>query len=81
MRVLKRAGVIALAIMALTACDTNEAESTWDIDTLTDAPACVTEDQVTDCFWDATKHGNGTGRSFAVDNGEVIYLDELGLKG
>lgn len=51
------------------------ATPTYDIDTLTDAPACLTEDQVSDCYWDAAKHGNGEGRSFAVDNGEVIYLD------
>ena len=46
-------------------------------DTLSDAPACETEDQTTDCFWDATTHGNGQGRSFAVIQGHTVYLDEL----
>lgn len=33
--------------------------------------ACPTEDS-TDCYWDATAHGNGEGRSF-IDLGGVPY--------
>jgi len=33
---------------------------------------CVTEDS-TNCFWDATIHGNGLGRSFYDIDGEVVY--------
>lgn len=35
---------------------------------------CATEDSVS-CYWDATKHGNGQGRSFVTDaEGNVTYL-------
>lgn len=32
-------------------------------------PACVTEDQTTDCVWDGWSRGNGQGHSFAVWHG------------
>lgn len=35
--------------------------------------ACQTEDQTSDCYWDATVQGNGQGQSFTVQDGEVIY--------
>lgn len=36
-------------------------------------PACATEDSA-DCFWDATVHGNGEGRSFVDRDGHVTYV-------
>ncbi|WNT44312.1 membrane protein [Microbacterium phage CandC] len=36
-------------------------------------PACATEDS-DNCWWDATKQGNGAGLSFVVIEGEVTYL-------
>lgn len=33
---------------------------------------CVEEDSA-NCFWDATRHGNGEGTSFIDINGEVHY--------
>lgn len=36
-------------------------------------PACPTEDS-TDCYWDATVQGNGTGSSFASVDGVQIPL-------
>lgn len=38
-------------------------------------PACATEDQVTDCYWDASTRSNGEGRSFEVRDGVVYYSD------
>ncbi|MCJ1709248.1 hypothetical protein [Microbacterium sp. VKM Ac-2923] len=38
-------------------------------------PACATEDQVTDCYWDAQTRSNGAGRSFEVRDGVVFYAD------
>ncbi|MBQ9917373.1 MAG: hypothetical protein IJO71_09280 [Microbacterium sp.] len=38
-------------------------------------PACVTEDDVTDCYWDAQTRGNGRGLSFEVRGGVVYYAD------
>lgn len=32
---------------------------------------CVTEDQQTDCYWDADVRGNGAGTSFVVIDGEL----------
>jgi hypothetical protein len=31
-------------------------------------PSCHAEDQTTACYWDASEHGNGTGRDFYVDD-------------
>lgn len=36
-------------------------------------PACPTEDS-TNCGWDATTHGNGTGHSFITIGTATIYL-------
>jgi hypothetical protein len=37
---------------------------------------CRTEDQVTACYWNANKRGNGRGLSFVVtDDGEVFYAN------
>lgn len=41
---------------------------------ITYLPPCPTEDS-TDCYWDATVHGNGTGQSFATYHGETILFD------
>lgn len=38
-------------------------------------PACVTEDQVTDCYWDAETRSNGRGISFEVRDGVAYYSD------
>lgn len=38
-------------------------------------PACVTEDQVTDCYWNAGTRENGRGKSFEVRDGVVYYSD------
>lgn len=38
-------------------------------------PACETEDQVTDCYWDAETRENGRGMSFEVRGGVVYYSD------
>lgn len=39
-------------------------------------PACATEDSAGPCYWDATKSGNGLGRSFTVEaDGSVTYLN------
>lgn len=35
---------------------------------------CVTEDQTTDCYWDAKTRGNGQGTSFVVVDGTVYLL-------
>lgn len=37
-------------------------------------PACPTED-ATDCAWDASTHGNGTGSSFVDINGTAYYIE------
>ena len=37
-------------------------------------PPCLTEDS-SDCYWDATVHGNGDGRSFIDRGGVVTFLD------
>lgn len=37
-------------------------------------PACPTEDS-TNCYWDATQHGNGYGNSFVDIDGTAYYLD------
>ena len=35
---------------------------------------CATEDSDGPCYWDASRRGNGAGRSFVVsDDGEVFY--------
>lgn len=34
---------------------------------------CATEDSA-NCFWDASRHGNGLGQSFYDINGEVFYV-------
>lgn len=34
---------------------------------------CATEDS-DNCWWDAARDGNGTGRSFVVIDGEISYL-------
>jgi len=38
-------------------------------------PACETEDQITDCYWDAAQHGGGEGLSFEVRDYVVHYED------
>ena len=38
-------------------------------------PACATEDQVTDCYWDAETRSSAGGRSFEVRDGVVTYAD------
>lgn len=38
-------------------------------------PECTTEDS-TNCYWDATAHGNGQGTSFADINGTTYPLDQ-----
>lgn len=43
-------------------------------DSPTPLPACESEDAAGPCVWDATKEGNGVGRSFAVVDGEITYL-------
>jgi hypothetical protein len=56
--------LVTLALLTLTAC-------TPEVPTL--AP-CQTEDQTTACYWDATQHGNGQGRSFIVtDSGSIVF--------
>ncbi len=43
-------------------------------------PPCVTEDAPGPCRWDATEHGDGTGRSFVVTpDGAVLYDDEAAI--
>lgn len=37
---------------------------------------CTTEDDPGPCYWDATRHGNGAGRSFVVMEDHVFYLPE-----
>lgn len=37
-------------------------------------PPCATED-ATNCFYDATAHGNGVGTSFVDVGGTAYYLD------
>jgi hypothetical protein len=49
---------------------------TWDADTFASLP-CVTEDAPGPCYWDASTHGNGEGRSFTIDTlGRIHYWDE-----
>lgn len=38
-------------------------------------PACITEDDTANCFWDGYIRGNGEGESFFVFNGEVHYFN------
>jgi hypothetical protein len=41
-------------------------------------PACATEDSAGPCRWDASRQGNGQGRSFWVDQDQQVhYLDPL----
>lgn len=37
--------------------------------------ACVTEDDPTDCYWDANRRGNQTGSSFVHWQGKYYLLD------
>lgn len=37
---------------------------------------CATEDDPGPCAWDATRQGNGVGRSFVVIEDHVYYLPE-----
>ncbi|MFY1688151.1 hypothetical protein [Plantactinospora sp. WMMB782] len=37
---------------------------------------CATEDQETDCRWDAASQGNGRGRSFVRLAGETHYEED-----
>lgn len=39
-------------------------------------PACATEDDPGPCAWDATRQGNGVGRSFVVIEDRTYYLPE-----
>ena len=64
--------------IALTNPAPDEATVTWDIDTISDAPLCESETQTADCFWYGPGHGDGTSRTYAVVDGQTVYLDELG---
>jgi hypothetical protein len=37
-------------------------------------PPCPTEDS-DDCYWDATQHGNGKGRSFVYIGGHTYFAE------
>ncbi len=37
-------------------------------------PACTTEDDERDCYWNARERGNGLGQSFIRYNGGTYYL-------
>lgn len=37
-------------------------------------PVCQDEGSAGPCVWDASRDGNGAGRSFTVDRGTVTYL-------
>lgn len=39
-------------------------------------PACVTEDSVGPCVWDAQTQGNGLGRSFSVDADGTVHFEQ-----
>ena len=45
---------------------------TWPKDAIS-LPACPTEDS-TECFWDATVHGNGLGDSFFEHDGSLTQI-------
>lgn len=38
-------------------------------------PACASEDDTRDCYWDANRRGNQTGSSFVHYGGRYYYLD------
>ncbi len=47
----------------------------WAPDPAPDIPPCATEDAPGPCYWDADERGNGQGRSFTVDEHDVVtYL-------
>jgi hypothetical protein len=39
---------------------------------------CAVEDDTRDCYWDATKFGNGTGDSFIHWHGVYYYAEPIG---
>lgn len=36
-------------------------------------PRCESEDQLSNCYWDASEQGNGKGTDFVVIDGVVFY--------
>lgn len=71
----------ALAASALTACDPSQDGCrfvddgrTWQTVGEVSWPVCPTEYATGPCVWDASRDGNGEGRSFTVDRGSVTYL-------
>jgi hypothetical protein len=68
MRNIRRALVVAaMSALALVGCSSGTGE--------TALRSCESEDS-TNCFWDASKQGNGRGMSFVVDqDGNVAYVD------
>jgi len=72
MKSIRRALVsVALASLALVGCASPTAAPSHSI------TACAEEDS-TNCFWDASKRGNGEGRSFFVNvDGKRYYVDDM----
>jgi hypothetical protein len=70
--------ITGVALFALTCTLTvwmfNLATEPRGMDTLGLEP-CATEDQLTDCYWDAHERGNGQGMSFIIVNGTLTYED------
>lgn len=59
------------AIAILTGCTTTHTTAT---DWTRGYQPCATEDSTGPCYWDATRQGNGKGRSFTVTaDGKVHY--------
>lgn len=61
-----------LATAALVATSGFCAPEPAPLPTYTLAP-CADEGQETDCYWDASEMGNGTGQDFIVFQGQVFY--------
>lgn len=81
MRIRTVTATLAVAAAALTGCAapapsvTAPAKVSYDLGPRY-AP-CVTEEtgpEFAPCFWDARKHGNGSGRSFIWDGRTVTYV-------
>jgi len=66
---IRRTSVLALTIGALVA-----GYLTGQASAAPGLPSCQSEDAPGPCYWDATRDGNGTGRSFVVVDGQVTYL-------
>ncbi|AVR56880.1 hypothetical protein PBI_TRISCUIT_5 [Microbacterium phage Triscuit] len=74
---MKNLGKNLIAVVVVTACMAGVGLMATQVadDKLGVLPPCATEDS-DNCYWDASRQGNGEGRSFSIEDGVVTYWDE-----